>query len=1782
MTASLGQTKSLKSFGGWALIASMALGQPSVLLAEDSLRVPNPVEAAGAEELENSIRRAAPELSKAEKEAEEEDKKQEAKQQQKVLSLIKVDYGYLPEEHPAVEYVRTRLAALLDGVKPEDRPRVRVLASTGMGINAMVFPDGTVVVTPELLTAIRYEEELDFVLLHEINHWYRKHHREMNTLSLRGTLVQQLGLARYQEGEADVAAFFQMMEHKRSGEGAIMFLERLIQAQKERKKRKKPMSDWEPVHGTAEDRIINLKSLLQLSNFHYLDREMTVVPDRLKENVRELPVGGNAEHLVSSPGKYQAARERWWKRSEELIGKADIPFLQAVLPSVFWDYEIGYSAIQSGRGEELGGFSDDPKLKKRELRKLKKDRGRLFSLLLARWQTLLAPQMQGLDPDERVLQTVFSLEGMLGIPVVSGLGESEKEEQEFWESLEMGRWRPDFKEALARSGEGKKVLDCCGRLNGEVSPERLGRLAASVVEQMSREDPGRVVTSLRFGARLLSESKAAAERHGMLDSENPIEKEIGKGWAAVLLTGVSALIKTGKWSKEKGRYGRETARLEAGHGFKVSFTGMGIFLEQMRYRGETVLANQIEEWAVSAWPQFADRQRHLKRLEKILSAIRSIKQEERALGDAELQKLLMEAAEHLNSLPEEIDTYSANHLFLGKPAPPFMRKTLLTRNELKNRFHLDLSSTSELVGGRHVKPPSNSSEFKFYLGWLASMFEDPKSYISALHDPDWMNDVILKSIKREASIALEDLESLVSFAKDPVQAAASLGGASSLRAEDLADWGLETNGPWQQLALIKLWNELKQEKNPGTLFSRLDAFAKRWPINLGRFDQDSEEPSEQIVRAGVAFLDPAPGETDQRVFEKLLLLTFFMKDAVIRRQLQEYTVLQLINAEAVSSEAAAELAFQRYHLQGAYSGSRVLRALMEKAKTYPEFDHLKKMGEGLLEQFRKSTAAGALVLSEGGIEHGLGAMDRSYLLRLLLESSRNDRSLRSYVGGYWKTTFGAGLKEKFSEEWLRSGTIWEDWPMKEPDMRGVIPFEVLMERIYRLGDVERYVLLRKLLTGEFGALGSPEERIRLLDAFLDRYLQANGDASAGILKEVLRTLFLRMPADELYLLLYPLLMERIANPPLQPGADPSETLGTDEWSKGIAVRLARVEEIPQKPKKRWGKQLRRLRKLVLRKFSWYLRGTSPEAPRRETSAEERAFSVVPESFYTNQVGAMSSVEMILETARQLGAPGVRFLQLLGAAVRLPESYRKKFFAVYDSIEGQSPLSVAETIRDRLPEYAKRIRRFVRRLGGGSLYTVYLVEVEATEQEYPGRGGETVLETVRVLNPNALYHARKAVEVIRQTLLDLIRQNPDAGYDRALPLVDMLWDWIENDVLDKSYESDDALFREQWNGWAPEGFQAKIVIPRSIPTGTHVVRRSEFVEGDTFTSLDQFPAPQRKELAALGARFYMTQVMSSVMGVLAGERDETAILSDISPGNYLRTTAGNTEEIGVGNLAALDRGMELKFDRSESKLLLELAQAATPRERVGKIVGYLWKHESNADAVKGLIASGKKPGQVTKKIVSGIDPQATLEKSAADIVVGLHDEGLKVPLKFDLLFKNFSILSQMAEDAGFGSLQEALKFKAGAEEAEKTLQRLAEKWGLADLPELRIMAVSPQMVPDHPDLKKLIGRPIAMGNVRFLFVPEQMDKMENLLGSFERENKTVLVQGFGTERDSVLDNFENTAQYLFGFTIGERVSPQHPSFRALLRQIVVNLSGLKDETIEEDDLIALEQALSVLA
>jgi len=846
-------------------------------------------------------------------------------------------------------------------------------------------------------------------------------------------------------------------------------------------------------------------------------------------------------------------------------------------------------------------------------------------------------------------------------------------------------------------------------------------------------------------------------------------------------------------------------------------------------------------------------------------------------------------------------------------------------------------------------------------------------------------------------------------------------------------------------------------EEPSSVFYELNDFLNHWQLAvpfrdglaeiLGQeenqaYSQQLLDKIEQVLDKGIDSLDFDNQDTE--FFYRVFLLSFLVQDVFIKNHVQRVALLHRV--KLMSFDESMEFVFHQFQPNRTGGFAQAAEYLIEEKAETPE--QLSRINSEVRTLFdfsdrRSLTALGSFVGMDVFMERIF--RNQELLLRHLLATGNSDHGLREYLFEIWYGMFEDSIDLNAADAMDVRGEL-SDWAVAAPPRPGYdmltgkyyYPLDQFVNNFYRMGPAARYMLLRKLLVSDRGGvLTYPEKRLRLLDDFLGQYLRTDGDEQLqGLLHQVLRLFVEISPEDRLYFMLSPLFQGRIANAPSNPsswppivgpvvdrvgGGEPEspypsadrydedkELLMLEEMEDaGIDYINASIKEgeISPEIEREYFEgmdEYYKYREAVERRLLTWIRGYSGDELQR-SSAAERLFEIVPREEYQRESRTLSSLEFVIELARNQGTTGIRFLQLLGQFVNIPEEYRDEFLTVYEDIRGQSRLSAHHTLQRELPEYLSQIRRFGRRVGGGSLVTVYDVELQDGSRE-----------VVRVLNPNAEYHKVNTMETLTGVVDNLVKQD-----ERFRPVEGLLQDlsvWIDSDIYDQPYFEDDQKFREVHHGYRPKGFQYKIRVPQSYDTGSRFVKREEYVEGQNFTDMTGLSDTDKKEIVGLAVRNYFEQIKGRI-------RDEYSLVhSDVHPGN-LRVTPDK-------EVAILDRNFYLKLDRRDRFMFLRLTKAKGVKSQMGVFVDYLLGLEENKVLADELSQRGELEGiheRIVSEIVSGRDG-VELEDVVLDMMVKLRDEGINIPLRFVLLMKNLNSLNRMAKEAGFDSLIEASKYR----------------------------------------------------------------------------------------------------------------------------------------------------------
>ncbi|MEQ1849132.1 MAG: AarF/UbiB family protein [Candidatus Peribacteraceae bacterium] len=1582
------------------------------------------------------------------------------------LALMRADYGYLGEDHPAQKLVYSRLRSLLPDVPEEELPTVHILGAKGEGVNAMAFQNWTILFTPELLEFVDSVEELDYVILHETAHLTFCDHDNLQRNEIRSSITKSLGAMRHAEYRADTAAFCQMAESNRGSNprGAISFLERLRATKSEK--------SWDAAHGHITDRILNLKEItafLELDRSsqnpfgHILSQPLQPIDPSIRDSLAGISSeGGSLGRLLQTPPYHAREWGSWIKQVRSILQTADTELIAAALPTLYKKIEAIAKLCQkqeSGSQGRANGISTSQDRLDSYLM--------IFDELLYRWSAMIEAIMHDQPADKVTIAKTLLLETSVNIPMLS-MAEVHKPDgvSKLGCQLIFARNEFDQKDKLmTRKKDIKGSTDEIDQQNTRIRfrLEELRQLILSLEEAISsynRHEVGKYIYQKSGMLRTIAEEQQKVMSRGANEIPAMVHQVIRKLTFPIEHASMTRTVREFMKSAVGANavYDNEEGIVDYQSYFSDAATLINAAEE---YESQYAFATAEDRYQSldNTWPDIIVACMHtladIGQLDEQFAAfVKSFQEEQNQTSGANITfsstdakraliALCTKTEKNVDNLQRYIDVQwrknvesmdsaiselasiqkaitnleaadSDNDVFSPAQAVR-MREVLASLPRIVEASNVNNQSPLVSIGYESKEFVGMDSRSRFVSKYLLySLKKLPRVDVQG-NPVRGRKESILRLIRIAKSLA-EHQDFLIDMSNEIPGADFSLTEMEYIR-EELCNqethdsefgWryppaalvDLSVDDRWSERSFFALEKECENITDPEVLFSIIDRYLAYWPVlGVYRNDETGISYTDEFISAALGFIktdNPSKAVLNQR----LLALSFFCADVSILKRVQEICSRELL--EDSTFEEAMQIVFYKYSPQGFAGGIGTLKILEQKVKT-PE--QMEALLEALKQTFSKELndmkRIGQFVLAEGATT--LMTKRKSYLLPLqAIIATRTDESqLQRILGDSWSAIFSDDAVASINSA-LAQSTGWkslENEIKKTPlmlteDGKPDVPHfscDNLRNSVYRLGVMEKSVLLRKLLSDEGrGVLTKPRERQELLEEFLELSVITHNQEEekiAAIVKVVFESIVKNAPSDELALILTPILRARMAAPP-------RDKKDWGDEAKRLLEKLVKRIIFPY-----WSHTDAKDRRVleVLRPFMlWMIEGKSSGRPTR-LSAEELLAEQIPPDLTSEREEKQSPLSFVVEIAQNFGAPGVRFLQLLGQVIQLPDNLKREFSSVYDNVEGQTKLSGWETVKNVVPEYAASVRELGDRKGGGSLFTVY----EAFLQD-------GTKEAARILNPNAWYHAELFIKVIRQSLQELAKKNKE--YAKTLPLVDIIEEWIRSELTDQTFEEDDHAFRASWNGWKPaDEFQKHIVVPESKPTGSSKVQRDEFIEGTNLTSLHEFPEGERKELVALAVQHYMGQVIGSL------SEEHTLVHSDISAGNLRRTTDGN--------LAILDRGMYLKFSMADKLFLADVAQANNIKDRSQKFLKWLLAMPENSEAGKSIDAQSVVSEVERVSASRGTD----VEESAIDALMVMRSYGLYVPLRFTLLFKNLNALRQLSQDAGFASLQDALAY-----------------------------------------------------------------------------------------------------------------------------------------------------------
>ncbi|MBF0384809.1 MAG: DUF89 family protein [Candidatus Omnitrophica bacterium] len=1484
-----------------------------------------------------------------------------------LYNKYKAGFGYLKEDNPAALYLQGIIDKIFPDISKEERPTFKILASHGIGINALMLSNGVGIITPEMLEFVQNEEELIFLILHEMNHFRREHIKKSLEVSERGSLRQDFGLARYQEYESDVAAFWMMGDKGFNNFGAISWLQRM----------KLDENGWGAVHGSDTDRLLNVETITFLADLPKLSKELlTPIPAEIKQLIAKLPIGNKADGILSRD--YSPAG---FSRRQEFIGQADIHLLKNTMPFIYKRI-ISLKKASAEFSSEQGRSSNSAK---------QSNEKQILGLLDERLSVLLQSNLSRIPNEKQVILRYFILTAAFGMPLykqISGVNKIDRILKEYRDLFNEESIIKTITEALTDPKFAQ--LDLVFN-TADLEDFVIQSLHFTLNEELFTDKSGHLDYKEYFGQALkyLKFAEEYADKHGT----EPLNAEAV--WSSIISNAIEALYLQENPQDAAAILPQLLQYLSNQPAPKVSILSIS-----EKLRGSSLEETQIEE-IINSYRQTASDKTI--EIEPSLLILKDELFEWARLFFAKTnefeKKSIRNKMEHKRILFGPRDDKILNHQL---PAEPLLRNfydfrkhnfdvlsDIISRNNLD-----DIINALILIKQTLPNESFTKNDFNDLLSYIQNIFFSSKRYSA---DPlKFTIDSIHFSQILERFDSPQDLSiTLLDIAIDPLllfvdegedalyltieeigKVAEAISNVKLAQKRVKVDYTVpekELNPDemenFRAILLPAIHKDLMSIDDPDYFFEEINSLLGRYNMpnsgNInGSFLNMALSMFEDIIKKGLGFLDQK--QEDARTTDRLFLLSFFIQDVYIKNYLQEFVLNKKL--ESLNFNEAMEYIFDRYPKNRASGMPKAIEYLIEQKAQIPEdFEKLKTRAKDML----VITSPNALE-SLGNLV-GLDAFmeiifkNNSKLLNLLLKTASDDRQFKSYLLDIWYPSLGL------------SPDLSQNKPFKPGqanDSAGYYyPLDFILNLFYRMDFKTRYALLRKLLMSKNGVITKELTRRGFLDNFIKEHIQADNDGAFSIIEEVLGEIVTEASDDRLYFAISDLLLDRIANPPETPS----------DW------RITAHNKI----KKEFPEESPNLKENLTKHLLANILGRSLDET-EPASVVDKFLEFIPPDYYKKESKTMSTMDFTLQMAKSFRTPGVRFLQLLGQFVDIPEDYRKQFSEIYDSVKGQSRLSAYETIKREMPEYLKEIKRFGQRVGGGSMVSVYEVDLLDGSKE-----------VVRVLNPNVKYDMENTIELLKTILRNLKETHPK--YAKAAPLLEDLKAWIEGELNDLSYFEDDAAFKKRNNGYNPKGFKYSILVPEN-KGGTAKVKRESFVEGKTLTDLTAVSEKDKKEIVSLITRNYFDQIK----GGLSDLTTSTLVHSDVHKGNFIITPDGK--------VAIIDRNFYLKLSLKDRLFLKNLLEEGTNEEKIKQFIKYLLDQENNK-ALRESYGENGAVSDLAQRISAALDTN-NLENSILNIMLQLRSAGFKIPLKISLLIKNFNSLNQLAKESGFNSLIEA--------------------------------------------------------------------------------------------------------------------------------------------------------------
>lgn len=618
-----------------------------------------------------------------------------------------------------------------------------------------------------------------------------------------------------------------------------------------------------------------------------------------------------------------------------------------------------------------------------------------------------------------------------------------------------------------------------------------------------------------------------------------------------------------------------------------------------------------------------------------------------------------------------------------------------------------------------------------------------------------------------------------------------------------------------------------------------------------------------------------------------------------------------------------------------------------------------------------------------------------------------------------------------------------------PNSGAFVPFNQFVKEVCSLSDAQKMLIMKKILIGPEGLLQSEEGRNKFVEIVRSRLPE--GEGLEKVLQDILEASVSVLEEDEIFQAfvspLLPLFLREsgVLKPLNEKQLKSAFHKIYTEWEfsqdEYFAFRsLFEIEE--KKPSGHFYQEIVRFDQQInshaVSKFGLDLDINSERDPQSNKSAERA-----------------SATTIVLNVARNLGATGVRFLQVISQYMRLSPEQAEEFRKVYDENPGQNSFIAWSTLVQvakedpQVGEFLQQHKISLERvLGRGSLFTAFLIHVYLQDSE----GQEYVKKMVlKVRNPNVISELKKVTDKSKKIILHMQQMNIRSSsvvsrmhsrmlkwivrqgikysgisttkkgkmaqkmlalmrwlessaskkarnLEIAYAMMEQILGWNMGDLQDPNFSRLDPLyFAGHNNTKASNDVTVRIPSTDGLPNNAHV-RLEEYVEGQTLNK--NF---KKKYVEATIEHFIRSLFRPLYLG--PDGKPVFVTHSDIHPGNVMVS--------GENEITIIDRNYYLEFDEKEVGLLRSMLSGGQNITLLSDMVNYILDAPENKEKASNFSSSKRK--ELMSRIFAGVavgsrDPMAVFNVISQEIV----GEDMEVPLKLRIFLKEIFSLEGMLQ------------------------------------------------------------------------------------------------------------------------------------------------------------------------